>query len=112
MKGRTRESIITVVIAYGSVLLLLVFALGGFVIPALTWDNSGRPKAELYIIAGSWVGLLLLSSVGCDRIAGYFCRPRNARGNFWFVRHIRRFKTFDLSEIEREAERIRRTKDE
>lgn len=108
MKRSTRQSFIAMLIFHGPVLILLFLVVGGFVLPTLAWDASGRSKAELYIIVGSWLGLLLLSSVGCDRIAGYFCLPKDERGDFWFIKEIHRFKTIDLSEIEREAERLRR----
>jgi len=107
MKRSARESIIAMLISYGLVLILLSLAIGGFVLPTLAWDTSVRSKAELYIIAGSWLGLLLFSSVVCDRIAGYFCMPKEERGDFWFIKEILRLKTIDLSEIEREARQER-----
>lgn len=103
-----KESLIAMAIFYGLVIVLLLCFVGGFVLPALCFASEEGSEILVSIAIGSWSILFFLAIIGCDRICGYFTAPKGHRGHFWFVKEARRIKTFDLSEIEREAQRARK----
>jgi hypothetical protein len=88
-------------LSYGLAVAPLV-SLGLVVFPLIR--RSPISEAEATLFGVGLLTLLFLALVGCDRICGYFCAPKGYRGPFWFIRQVRHFKTFDLSELEREQQ--------
>ena len=67
---------------------LAVLVLSSFFIVALMWVRD-TPIPGSKISSTLWglsmMSLLLLSTVGCDRICGYYNSPKEKRGRFWYI---------------------------
>lgn len=105
MKDSFKESLRVMAICYGLLLVLFLCFGCGIILPILYYSPENISYIFLATIGVSWIITLFLAIIGCDRLCGYFIIPKSYRGNFWFIKEIRRFKTFNLYEIEKEAQK-------